>query len=35
MYRDVEGATKPIKYLDALCRKIPVHIAFGEKADIM
>ncbi|PSR72600.1 hypothetical protein PHLCEN_2v11524 [Hermanssonia centrifuga] len=35
MYRDVEGATKPIKYLDALCRKIPVHIAFGERADII
>lgn len=35
MYRDPDGATKPIQYLDSLCDQIPVHIAFGEKADVM
>ncbi|KAF7790759.1 hypothetical protein EIP86_001716 [Pleurotus ostreatoroseus] len=35
MYRDPDGATKPIPDLRRACSRIPVHIAFGKKSDIM
>ena len=35
MYRDAEGATKPIQYLGRICSSIPVYIGFGGNADVM
>ncbi|KAI0695718.1 hypothetical protein BC835DRAFT_1272887 [Cytidiella melzeri] len=35
MYRDPLGATKPVQYLGRICGQIPVHIAFGERADVV
>ncbi|KAJ3525179.1 hypothetical protein NM688_g8444 [Phlebia brevispora] len=35
MYRDPDGATKPIPYLRRTCTTIPVHVAFGKKSDII
>ncbi|KAJ3913030.1 Alpha/beta hydrolase fold-1 [Lentinula edodes] len=35
MYRDPEGATKPVKALDIACREKPVHIVLGGLHDFM
>ena len=35
MYRDPEGAFKPIAQLDVVCRQIPVHIVFGDRSNVM
>ncbi|KIP03336.1 hypothetical protein PHLGIDRAFT_77771 [Phlebiopsis gigantea 11061_1 CR5-6] len=35
MYRDAEGAFKPIAQLDAVCRQMPVHIVFGDRSDVI
>jgi len=35
MYRDPEGATKPVESLDVACREKPVHIVLGGINDFM
>lgn len=35
MYREPEGATKPVQDLDKICSRIPVSIVFGEENDYM
>jgi hypothetical protein len=35
MYRDPEGATKPVESLNVACREKPVHIILGGIADFM
>ncbi|KAL5488428.1 hypothetical protein ACEPAI_6546 [Sanghuangporus weigelae] len=33
MYRDVEGPTKPVIYLNETCSRLPVHVIFGATND--
>ncbi|KAI0092904.1 Alpha/beta hydrolase fold-1 [Irpex rosettiformis] len=35
MYSDEDGAIKPMQYLNKLCSQFPVHIAFGEEANVV
>jgi hypothetical protein len=35
MYRDLEGATDPVKMLDQVCTFVPVHLILGRKHDVM
>lgn len=35
MYRDPEGATKPVESLDVACREKPVHLVLGGINDFM
>ncbi|KAJ3788256.1 Alpha/beta hydrolase fold-1 [Lentinula aff. detonsa] len=35
MYRDPEGATKPVKSLDIACREKPIHLVLGGIHDFM
>ncbi|EGO30149.1 hypothetical protein SERLADRAFT_341696, partial [Serpula lacrymans var. lacrymans S7.9] len=35
MYRDADGATKPVAVLDEFCTRIPVHVIFGAVNDFV
>jgi len=35
MYRDREGATKPVQDLNRVCARMPVHIVFGDINDAL
>ena len=35
MYREPEGATKPVQDLDKICSRIPVSIVFGGENDYL
>ncbi|KAF8719049.1 hypothetical protein AX14_011527 [Amanita brunnescens Koide BX004] len=35
MYRDLEGATDPVKMLDQVCTFVPVHLILGRKHDVI
>lgn len=35
MYRDEEGPSAPVKVLDQVCHRIPVHLILGDRPDFM